>query len=103
MEEFSNSDLLPSKILLCGGGSLLPEIKEYLEKRSWTKHLPFAKQPRVEFLKPGQVTNIKDKTGKLLGVQDVTPMALANLAIDLAGEANVMEHLLDKIVDGLRA
>jgi cell division protein FtsA len=48
LEEFSNVDLLPSKILLCGGGSLLPDIKEYLEKRSWVKRLPFARQPKID-------------------------------------------------------
>ena len=103
LEEFSNVDLLPSKILLCGGGSLLPEIKEHLEKRTWIKHLPFARQPKVEFIRPSQVTTVKDEKGKLVNSQDITPMALANLAIDLAGEPNVVEGVLDKIVDGLRS
>ena len=103
LEEFSNVDLLPSKILLCGGGSLLPDIKEYLEKKSWTKNLPFAKPPQVDFIKPASVDSIIDETGKLVGSQDITPMALANLAIDLAGEPNVVEGILDKIVDGIRS
>ena len=103
LEEFSNVDLLPSKILLCGGGSLLPDIKEYLEKKSWTKNLPFAKPPKVDFIKPASVDSIIDETGKLVGSQDITPMALANLAIDLAGEPNVVEGILDKIVDGIRS
>ncbi len=33
LEEFSNIDLLPSKIMLCGGGSLLPEIIKFLNKK----------------------------------------------------------------------
>ncbi len=103
LEEFSNVDLLPSKILLCGGGSLLPEVKEYLEKRTWTKRLPFARQPKVEFIKPTQVTTVKDEKKRLVDSQDITPMALANLTIDLAGEPNVVEGVLDKIVDGLRS
>jgi cell division protein FtsA len=102
LEDFSNVELLPSKILLCGGGSLLPEIKDYLEKRSWTKNLPFAKQPKVDFIKPKQVTSIIDETGKLKGSQDITPMALANLAIDLAGSEGVVDGVLDRIVEGLR-
>ncbi|MDO8444032.1 MAG: cell division FtsA domain-containing protein [bacterium] len=102
LEEFANVELLPSKILLCGGGSLLPEIKEYLEKRTWVKNLPFSKQPRVDFIKPKQVASIVDETGKLVGSQDITPMALANLAIDLAGEEGIVDGVLDRIVEGLR-
>jgi len=103
LEEFSNVDLLPSKILLCGGGSLLPDIKEYLEKKSWIKGLPFAKQPKVDFIKPSSVTHVKDETGKLTGSQDVTPMGLANLGIDLVGDPSMVDGILDKIVDGIRS
>lgn len=103
LEEFSNTELLPSKILLCGGGSLLPEIKDYLEKRNWVKNLPFAKQPKVEFIKPEHISSVKDETGKLIGAQDITPMALANLTIDFAGEENVVGGILDRVVDGIRS
>lgn len=103
LEEFSNVDLLPSRILLCGGGCLLPEIEQYLNKKSWVKKLPFAKQPKVEFIKPGQVTNVIDETGKMIGSQDITPMAMANLAIDLAGDENMLDGILSKVVDGLRS
>ncbi len=102
LEEFSDIDLLPSKIMLCGGGSLLPEISDYLAKKNWIKRLPFAKQPKVEFIKPGQVTNVIDETGKMVGSQDITPMAMANLAIDLAGEEKVLDSILDKVIDGIR-
>ena len=80
----------------------MPEIKEYLEKRTWVKNLPFSKQPKVDFIKPKQVTSIVDETGKLVGSQDITPMALANLAIDLAGEEGIVDGVLDRIVEGLR-
>lgn len=103
LEEFSNVDLLPSKILLCGGGSLLPDVKKYLETKSWTRKLPFAREPKVYFIKPSQIGSVVDETGKLTGSQDVTPMALANLAIDLAGDPTVVEGILDKIVDGIRS
>lgn len=103
LEEFSNVDLLPSKILLCGGGSMLPEIKEYLEKRNWVKRLPFSRQPKVSFISPKEVNQVEDETGKLKTSQDITPMALANLAIGLVGDPTVVEGILDKIVDGLRS
>jgi cell division protein FtsA len=102
LEEFANIELLPSKILLCGGGSLLPDIEEYLGRKGWVKRLPFAKQPKVDFIKPKQLISIKDETGKLIGSQDITPMALANLAIDLAGEEGVVDGLVERITEGLR-
>lgn len=103
LEEFSDIDLLPSKILLCGGGSLLPEISEYLATKNWIKRLPFAKQPKVEFIQPSQVANVIDETGKMVGSQDITPMAMANLAIDLAGEEKMLDSILDKVIDGIRS
>jgi len=56
----------------------------------------------VRFLKPEEVVNIKDNTGRLTNPQDVTPMALANLAIDLAGEETVVEGILDKAVRAIQ-
>ena len=103
LEEFTNVELLPSKILLCGGGSLLPEIKDYLAKTDWIKNLPFSKPPKIDFIQPDQIVSVKDETGKLKGAQDITPMALANLAIDLAGDEKVVDGILDKIVSGLRS
>ena len=80
----------------------MPEIKEYLEKSAWSKRLAFARQPKVGFIKPNQITSVIDETGKLKGSQDITPMALANIAIDLAGDPSLVEGVFDRIVDGLR-
>lgn len=98
LSEFSNVDLLPTKIMLCGGGSVLPGIKSLLESSKWTKNLPFSRSPKVNFIKPGDVTNIHDQTHKLVDQQDITPMALANLAIDLAGEEDMVHGVLRKVV-----
>jgi cell division protein FtsA len=98
LQEFSESDLLPPKILLCGGGSALPGIKKSLSQESWLKNLPFAKRPSVGFLQPKDVANIADKTGLLRDPQDVTPMGLANLALDLVGEEKVLSGMLRRAV-----
>ena len=109
LEEFAQSDrfvdnkLLPSKIYLCGGGSLLPELRKALEGKRWTNALPFAKQPDVQYIKPGQVANVIDVTGSLNTAQDVTPMALANVAIDLAGSGTAVSGAFAKILKGLRS
>lgn len=98
LSEFTESDLLPSQILLCGGGSLLPEIKASIVNPRWSEDLAFAKLPQVGFIKPEEVVNIVDQTGKLTQTQDVTPMALANLALDLAGEEGAMGGILRRVV-----
>ncbi len=98
LSEFSNIDLLPSRILLCGGGSVLPEILEVLSNTSWTRGLPFARKPKVNFIKPKDVKNIIDKTKLLTSQQDITPMALANLALDMAGEEDLLPKILRKAI-----
>lgn len=96
--EFADADLLPSRFFLCGGGSGLPGIKKALLSQNWAKNLPFAKTPQVSFLQPRDVVNIIDETRELKDPQDITPMGLANLALDLAGEEKVMAGILRRAV-----
>lgn len=98
LSEFSDIDLLPSRILLCGGGAALPEIKKALEKSDWYKNLPFAKKPSVSFIKPQDVVNIVDETGKIKDQQDITPMGLASLIVEMDTEDEVLPSILDKVV-----
>ncbi|HSI21329.1 MAG TPA: cell division FtsA domain-containing protein, partial [Verrucomicrobiae bacterium] len=65
-ERFADNKLLPTKIYLCGGGSMLPDLKAALEAKAWTKGLPFAKQPEVQYIKPEQVSTIIDTTKSLV-------------------------------------
>lgn len=101
LEEFSKLDLLPSRILMCGGGANLPDIAAVLENAKWNPHLPFARKPTVHFIKPQDVENIVDETKSLLNLWDITPMSLANMAIDLVGEEAVMDSILNKIITGI--
>lgn len=109
LEEFISSDrftdnkLLPSKIYLCGGGSLLPDLMQALEQKKWMNSLPFAKQPEVQYIKPGQVSSIHDATKTLSSTQDVTPMALANIALDLVGSEAPASSLWTRLLKSLRA
>jgi cell division protein FtsA len=102
LEEFAGVDLLPSKILLCGGGSMLPDIKKILEDIDWIEDLPFAKKPKVNFIRPRDVVSVLDETESLDNPQDITPMALANMAIDLAGTPTVISGTIDKVVSSLK-
>jgi cell division protein FtsA len=98
LSEFSENDLLPNKIFLCGGGSGLPGIKKSLATSAWTKKLPFAKEVEVSFLQPKDVVNIFDETKELRDPQDITPMGLANLIIELVGEEKVLAGILRRAV-----
>ncbi|HLM84186.1 MAG TPA: cell division FtsA domain-containing protein [Candidatus Bathyarchaeia archaeon] len=98
LSEYAESDLLPSRILLCGGGSALPGIKKILASPGWLKNLSFAKPPSVSFLQPKDVANIEDTTGLLRDPQDITPMGLANLALELVGEEKVLSAMLRRAV-----
>jgi cell division protein FtsA len=98
LAEFAEADLLPHRFFLCGGGSGLPGVKKALLSPQWRKNMPFAKNIEVSFLQPKDVVNIHDKTGALKDPQDITPMGLANLALDLVGEEKVMAGILRRAV-----
>ena len=98
LESFANIDVLPSKILLSGGGAHLPEIKETLETMEWVKSLPFSRKPQISFMNPKMITNLSDETKLLKDQQDTVPMALANLALGLMGEEQPLSKVLKKVV-----
>ncbi len=103
LEEFSNVDLLPNRILMCGGGSALPDIYTTLMETKWNKDLAFSRKPSVHFIQPKDITTIIDKTGELKEPRDVTPMALANIALDLVGEERIMDSVLSRVVSSLKS
>ncbi|KKP95023.1 MAG: cell division protein (septum formation) [Candidatus Moranbacteria bacterium GW2011_GWD2_36_12] len=102
LAEFAGSDILPSRILLCGGGSGLPGIKKILLTAGWIQSLPFSKSPNVSYLQPRDVVRVLDQTGKLKNPQDVTPMGLANLVLDVTGEEKVMAGILRRVLQTMQ-
>lgn len=98
LSEMEKMDILPSKIFICGGGSLLPEIKEVLESREWYQKLPFPKKPSVSFLEPKMISNIVDETKQLKNPPDVPTVALANIGLEYVGEEQILAKLLKKVV-----
>ena len=95
--EFESLEHLPNRILLCGGGSALPEIKEVLTNSDWYKNLSFTRKPTIDFVKPSQVNRVIDKTGLLNSPQDITPMGLANLGLDIVGSQSIGENVLQRL------
>jgi cell division protein FtsA len=94
--EFTKIDHLPSKILLCGGGTGLPQITQAL-KGDWYKRLPFARKPIVSHIDPSMVARVVDRTGKLTSYADITPMGLANLGLDVINTGSISENVLQKL------
>jgi len=101
-KEGSATEPLPSRILLCGGGSALPDIRRELVRESWFERLPFAKKPEVEFIQTTDVGGVKDITKKLKNPQDITPMALANLALDFTTKQSALEGVLNTVISSMK-
>lgn len=95
--EFSEAEL-PPRIYLCGGGAFLPELSIALQEREWIQSLPFPRKPSVTLLEPKHLLALSDTTGTLSTPQDVTPLALADLALDLFSEEKILGNVLRKVV-----
>ncbi len=107
LEEFSQAEFFPPLILLCGGGSLLPGIKNILSRESiqgeWLDKFPFSQKPKIRFIHSGQIINMVDQTGLLEGPESITPLALANLTLEIATSGEkTLPSILRRIVRMMR-
>jgi len=93
--EFAETDLLPHRLFLCGGGSALPGIKSSLLSGQWSSGLPFGQEVEVGYLQPKDVVRVVDTTGSLTNPQDIPPLGLANLVLldELEGERMITDLL----------
>ncbi len=83
LESCEDIDVLPSQIYLCGGGALLPEIKEVMLEFPWKKYLPFTVIPKIDMFTPDLLGSIKDNSGELQNIYDITPASLAKFVYDM--------------------
>lgn len=74
---------LPTQIYLCGGGALLPDIKQSLLEFPWKKYLPVAVIPKIEMFTPNLLGSIVDNSGELENLYDITPASLAKFLYDM--------------------
>jgi cell division protein FtsA len=107
LEEFDQAEYFPPLILLCGGGSLLPGIRNILKREKvqerWLDKFPFSKPPQVDFIQAKQVDNIIDQTNSLEGPEHITPMALASLTLEIvADEEKVLPPVLRQVMKLMR-
>lgn len=82
LSEFDALDHLPNRILLCGGGSSLPQLVEALEKRDWYKELPFTRKPSIHHINPTEVAGIADETDQIKDHTFITAMGLLRVGYD---------------------
>lgn len=95
LEEFDLNDLLPNKILLCGGGAGLSELQEVLATTDWFKELPFSRRPVIHLVESSDIPGITNVTKVNLDHSYVTALGLLRVALDTI--AGVPEE------DGVRA
>lgn len=86
LDEFDLTDMLPNKILLCGGGAGLNELQEVLATTDWFKELPFARRPIVHLIESTDIPGIHNQTQTTLDYSFITALGLLRVALDtLAG------------------
>lgn len=95
--DFDSVDHLPSRILLCGGGSSLVSLVDALSKQDWYKELPFTKRPTVQHIKPSEVMGIIDTTGSTIDHTYITAMGLLRVGYDTIIGSSDSNSLKDKI------
>ena len=82
LSEFDSVDHLPSRILLCGGGSSLKQLVDALSKHSWPNDLPFTRPPTVQHINPQDVVGITDSSGDANDHTYITAMGLLRVGYD---------------------
>jgi len=107
LEEFDQAEYFPPVVLLCGGGSLLPGIKNILKREKvqnrWLEKFPFSQPPQIDFIQAKDINNIIDKTNSLEGPEYITPMALASLALEImTDEDKVLPPVLRRVLKIMR-
>lgn len=89
LEDFQLTELLPNKILLCGGGAGLGELQEVLATTDWFKELPFARRPVIHLVESADIPGIKNTTNVTLDHSYITALGLLRVALDtLVGAPN---------------
>lgn len=86
LEEFTISEMLPGRILLCGGGAGLLPLQEVLATKDWYVDLPFSRRPVVHLVEPEDIPDVVNETNCKLDHSFITAFGLLRVAIDtLAG------------------
>jgi hypothetical protein len=81
LDDLARGKSLPSRLLLCGGGSTLPELREALASSAWRAALPFDDAPDVRIVLPGDVSGIEGAVDLRLPAEAVLGLGIAAAAL----------------------
>ncbi len=86
LEDFDLLEVLPNKILLCGGGAGLVPLQELLATADWYIDLPFSRRPVVHLVDSSDLPGVVNRSTAELDHSFVTAVGLLRVALDtLAG------------------
>ena len=85
LEEFDVEDMLPGRILLCGGGAGLTRLQEELATTDWAGDLPFARRPIIHLVTPEEIPGIVNTTDTPIDHSFITALGLLRVALDTLG------------------
>ncbi|MDR1300747.1 MAG: glutamate mutase L [Candidatus Nomurabacteria bacterium] len=97
LDDFDAIDHLPSRVLLCGGGSSLEALVERLALGDWCKELPFTKHPVVQHIAPEDVIGIVDTTDSIKDHTMITAMGLLRVGYDTLIGGDESDSVKEKI------
>lgn len=102
LSDFPTLDVLPNKVLLCGGGAGLLELQEELATTDWYEDLPFARRPIIHLVDADDIPGIKNETDEELDHSFITAFGLLRVALDtLDGnpEGTTFREKLSKLLE----
>ncbi len=82
LEEFDLTDMLPGRILLCGGGAGLHMLQETLATSDWYEELPFSRRPIIHLVESNDIPGINNTTDAVLDHSYITALGLLRVALD---------------------
>ena len=99
--EFNLLEVLPQRILLCGGGAGLVQLQEELATSDWYEDLPFTRRPVVHLVDSEDIPGIVNSTDIELDHSFITALGLLRVSLDtLAGspDSNSIKARISKIL-----
>lgn len=101
LEDFNLVDVLPNRILLCGGGAGLMQIQETLATADWYQDLSFSRRPVIHLVEAEDIPGIVNVTDSDLDHSYITALGLLRVSLDtLAGsnEGSTIKERLAKLL-----